>query len=147
MAQVTTKSPIARALKRVLDDDTNTFSAMEMADVAECSERHIYKVVDLTETTELSAPKVAKINKYLTRHGEYRLLYAQMDTDLRVVQAMEGESTGTCTDDVMDIIKDATGIDDAYEHEDWDECRRFLNDIRHELADLETEISRAQGRQ
>jgi len=65
---------------------------------------------------------------------------------LRIVKAMNGESTGDATDDVMDGIKALTGLDDAYDDQDFEEARRFLNDIRHELADLETEISRAEAR-
>lgn len=147
MAQVTSKSASARALKRVLDDEDNTFTAMEMAEVAGCSKRHIYKVVDMTESTELGGPKLEKVNQYLTEHGEYRVLYAQMDSALRVVKAIQGESTGDATDDVMDGIKALTGLDDAYDDQDFEEAQRFLEDIRHELADLETEIARAKARQ
>jgi hypothetical protein len=133
-------------LKRVLDDDDNTFTAMEMAEVARCSKRHIYKVVDMTESTELRQDKLEKINQYLTEHGEFRVLYAQMDADLRVVRALYGESTGTTSDDVMDAIKALTGIDDAYDDQAWEEARKLLNDLKHEVADLETELARAEAR-
>ena len=146
MSQYTIKSASARALKRVLDEDI--FTVAEIAEVAECSQRHIYKVVDETETTELSAPKLERVARYLSKHGEYRVSYALLAPDLRIVRALQGTVNGTVTDDVMDVIKAATAIDDAIEQDvDVAEARRCVNDIRHELTDLEAELAALGGRQ
>ena len=147
MPQVETQSASARALKRVLDDDDNTFTAEEMAEVAGCSRRHIYKVVDPSEPTNLSAPKRDAISRYLAEHGEYRVAYAGLPGDRRIVPARYGEADGDATDDVMHLIKCATGLDDAYDALKPDEALRLMDDIRHELADIEAEIARMKARQ
>jgi len=147
MAQAAQLSSFARALKRVLDDDTNTFGVPEIADVAECSKRHLYSAIDPDRSTCLSVEKAARISRYLSEHGEYRPAYAMLHPALRIVRAMEGEADGDATDDVMALIKAGTGLDDAYDNHNWAEAQRFLDDVRHQLNDLEAEVARAKGRQ
>lgn len=147
MPQVTLVSSFERSLKRVLSDDENTFDVAEMHDVAGCSKKHIYSCLDPDKDRHLSIDKAERISRYLSEHGEYRPAYAMLKGDLRIVRAMNGDCDGDTTDDVMDGIKALTGLDDAYDDHDWSEARRLLNDLRHELADLESEIARAKGRQ
>jgi len=147
MPQLNVSSPAARALKRVLDDDQSGFTAAELAEVAGCSKRHIYNVADPTKDTELNAPKKDRISRYLSEHGVTCLAYTGLEGDYRIVRARTGEADGDATDDVMDLVKAATGLDDAYDALDPDEALRLMDDIRHELADLEAEIARMKARQ
>lgn len=147
MAQVTLVSAFERALKRVLDDAQNTFDVAELHEIAGCSKKHVYSCLDPGKDRHLSVDKAEKISRYLSEHGEYRPAYAMLEGNLRVVRARTGEADGDATDDVMDVVKAATGLDDAYDELDAEEARRCLNDIRHELADLESEIARMQARQ
>lgn len=146
MAQVKTKSACARALMRIMEDDLYTVA--EIAEVAECSQRHIYNVVDADSTTDLSATKAERVSRYVGKHGDYRMAYAMLPPDRRVVQLMKGTVNGCVKDDVMDVIKAAASIDDAIERDmDVEEARRCISDIRHELTDLEAELAALEGRQ
>jgi hypothetical protein len=62
-----------RALKRVLKD--GHFDTAELADVAGCTARHIYKCAH-EYGAELSLPKAEKIARYLSQHAELRPLQA-----------------------------------------------------------------------
>jgi hypothetical protein len=147
MAQHESKSPSARALKRIIDDDENTFDVKELAEVGECSKRHLYNVIDLTSDTEMRTPIRDRISRYLSDHGEFRLSYAGLAEDLRIVRARFGQADGDIQDDVMDLIKAATGIDDAVDDLNVKEARRCISDIRHELTELKAELAALETRQ
>ena len=115
MPQLNANAPYARKLKGLLDNDDYGFKVEELAEVAGCSKRHLYNVLDPGKDTNLGADKKDKISRYLSEHGITDLAY--------------------------------TGLDDAYEDLDPDEALRHLDDIRHELADLEAEIARLKARQ
>jgi AraC-like DNA-binding protein len=147
MPQLNANAPYARKLKSLLDNDDYGFKVEELAEVAGCSKRHLYNVLDPGKDTNLGADKKDKISRYLSEHGITDLAYTGLDGPYRIVRARNGEADGDATDDVMDVVKAATGLDDAYDQLNPDEALRYLDDIRHEIADLEAEIARLKGRQ
>lgn len=147
MPQLNANAPYARKLKGLLDDEDYGFKVAELAEELGCSKRHLYNVVDPSKDTDLGAEKKDRLSRYLSQHGITDLAYTGLEGEYRIVRARNGEADGDATDDVMDVVKAATGLDEAYEDLDPDEALRHLDDIRHELADLEAEIARLKARQ
>jgi len=146
MTQLNANSPYARKLKAILDNEDYAFKIEELAEVLGCSKRHLYNVIDPSKSTDLNAEKKDKLSRYLSEHGITDLAYTGLEGQYRIVRARSGKADGDATDDVMDVVKAATGLDDAYDDLDPDEALRYLDDIRHEIADLEAEIARLKGR-
>ena len=147
MAQLNANSAYARKLNCLLDNDDYGFKVEELAKVAGCSKRHLYNVLDPSKKTDLVADKKDKISRYLSEHGITDRAYTGLKGQYRIVRPRSGEAEADATEEVMDGGKAATGLDDAYDEIDPDEALRYLDDIRHEIADLEAEISRLKGRQ
>lgn len=133
----------ARALWKTVYKEER-FTPVELAEEAGCSDRHIYKVCNGEST--LSHEKAEKVSRYLGKHGDMRAAYAFVPPGARIVRPVFGEPNGSLTDDVMDIIKAATGIHDAAANLNTAAIRRFIDSIRSELADLEAELAELEGR-
>ena len=131
------RSAWSRALRSVLHEDQ--FTAIEIAEVAEVSDRQVRKVAN--QKAALGHDRAEKVSRWLCRHHETRPSRAMLCGAYRIERKREGEANGIVVDDIADAHDHLTYIRDHYDELDKQRALRELEGLRGELRDLEAEIN------
>jgi hypothetical protein len=132
-------SAFARALTRIVQE--GRYTASEMADVAGCSERHLYAVADSTSTSELHIEKAEKLSRYLSEYGEIRPALGMLSPHWVILRRESGTADGCVKDEILRIVDAAAGIRTAHSKRDRDAMKQEIDYLRGIIADLEAEVS------
>lgn len=135
MSHLENHSAFARALNRVVSEDR--FTVQEMADVAGCSDRHLYNV--RSGDAELAASKAERLARWLCRHGETRLSEVFLCPEFAVVRRATGTSNGEIRDELVRIVHAMAEADSAHGARDAGTLRAACDAIAEALADLQAE--------
>ena len=104
-------SASARALNRIVQD--GRFTVPEMADVAGCSDKHLYNVRN--GEAELRQSQVEKLSRWLCRHGETRLSECFVCAEYEVARREAASSDGRIDDEVNDLVRHAGSASEAHQ--------------------------------
>ena len=132
-----TASAFARALNRIIRD--NRFTVKEMAEEAECSDRHLYNVADLTHPADLSTHKSERLARWLCSHGERRLSEVFLSADCVIGERMAGRADGDAREEIVKLVKAAALSDEGIGERNIETLDRAITLVREALADLEAE--------
>jgi polyhydroxyalkanoate synthesis regulator phasin len=128
-------TPFTRALNRVLSD--GRFTAQEMAEVCECSDRHVQKIA--AGQAALASDKAEKLCRWLCQNGESRPSLAFFCSGFVAVRRAVGQANGSGKDEMLRLLKAAAPIDDAIQEKDADSLDTIIDNLHQVLADLEAE--------
>ena len=130
-------TPFSRALARVLQE--GRFTALEMAEVAGCSDRHIQKVA--AGQGALSEEKASLLSRWLCSHGELRPARTFLCPGYAIVEVQHGQADGCVQDESVRIVRAAADIDENHRGRDADGIAHAISALRTVLADLEAEAA------
>lgn len=133
-------SAFARALNRVLHD--GKFTAAELAEVAECSPRHIYQVRNGEANLELL--KAERIARYCSERGELRLSRAFLHDSLDIVSPSYCRPDGWIDDDVTELVKCAALV--ARDHHNGINNPDSMSALRVAVERMQAEINLASAK-
>lgn len=98
-------SAYKRALSRIIKDPRNRFTAVELADVAECSTRHFYAVCDVrNQSAQLKTESVERLGQFLSENNEQRVSLCFIHESKRIEDIEEAHADGRIEDEIRDIV-------------------------------------------
>ena len=130
-------TPFSRAIARVLQE--GRFTALELAEVAGCSDRHIQKVA--SGGGMLSEEKAGLLSRWLCSHGEIRPAQTFLCARYAVTEQVFGQANGSATDEVVQLVRAAALSDDGVAGRNPDLLAEALRLLRKAMANLEAEYA------
>jgi transcriptional regulator with XRE-family HTH domain len=127
--------PFQRALGKVLRD--RQFTALELADEAGCSERHVRRVAN--GKVRASAEMAGLISRYLCRHAETRCSNASAAGGWRVQRSRSGDADGEVEADLCDLLGAATDVRRHWQGKGGEKMDEAIDRIIDEALDLRAE--------
>ena len=110
-----------------------------MAEVAECSDRHLYNVANELHPAELSVGKAELLTRWLCSQGETRLSEVFLCTQYALVRRSEGHADGSCKEEIVAAIKALAGCDTAHARLSRQEMTSCIQQLREVISDLDAE--------
>jgi transcriptional regulator with XRE-family HTH domain len=127
--------PFQRALGKVLRG--RQFTALELADEAGCSERHVRRVAN--GKVRASAEMAGLISRYLCRHDETRCTDAFACSGYRARPTRAGEADGEVDTDLAGLLEAAGDVRAAWRGKDGEAMDAALDRLLQEALDLRAE--------
>ena len=131
-------SAFSRALKRTLQE--GTFTAIELADVAGCSRRHIDRVANGQANLQLE--KAENVSRYLCSHDETRCTDAFSCPEYAVERRADAAADGQIMDEVHDLVRATGHASHAHEDRDAAAMNIAIRELKDVLARIEAERDR-----
>ena len=128
-------SASARALNQIRLE--NRFTVYELAEVAECSERHIYNICN--GEADLTLSKGERLARWLAAHGELRMSRCFVDPTHEINLRREGTANGCVEDEVTRTVVHLGEIKRTHERRDKDALTVQITALESVLEDLKKE--------
>jgi len=129
-------NPFNRALARILQD--RRFTAQEMAEVCDCSDRHIQKVA--AGQAHLNDEKTTELQRWLCDNHELRACQVSITPEYFIGRRIHGHANGSGKDEMTKLVKAAASVDDYIKNRDEEGLKRIIEMIRTALRDTEAEL-------
>lgn len=128
-------SASARSLNRIRLD--NRFTVHEIAEIAECSERHIYNVCN--GEADLSMAKAERLSRWFAAHGELRMSRCFVDPSHEITLRREGKANGCVNDEITQAVVHLGDIKNMHERRDKEALTVKITALESVLEDLKKE--------
>ena len=128
-------SVFARALNRIIQE--GKFTVNEMAEVAGCSERHIYAV--RSGEADLTVSKSERLSRWLCQHGELRAARGMISAAYEIRSRVCGEANGSVEDEMDDLVRYAGATSEAHRARDAEAMDTNILELERVIARLKAE--------
>lgn len=128
-------SVFARSLNRIIQE--GRFTVCEMAEVAQCSERHLYNVRN--GEADLSVSKAERLSRWLCEHGELRPARGMICPAYVIQRRADAEVNGCVEDEMNDLVRFAGAVSEAHRARDVETMDKNLLELDRVMDRLKAE--------